>query len=59
MFPAAFSYLSAHSIDEALASLLEHGADARVLAGGQSLIPRCASGSRGPECSSTSTPSPS
>jgi carbon-monoxide dehydrogenase medium subunit len=39
MFPAAFSYLSAHSIDEALASLLEHGADARVLAGGQSLIP--------------------
>jgi carbon-monoxide dehydrogenase medium subunit len=39
MFPAAFEYLQAHSVDEALAALLEHGADARVLAGGQSLIP--------------------
>ena len=39
MFPAAFEYLPAHSIDEALAALLEHGADARILAGGQSLIP--------------------
>ncbi len=39
MFPASFSYLQAHSVDEALAALLEHGADARILAGGQSLIP--------------------
>ena len=39
MFPAAFEYLPAHSTDEALAALLEHGADARILAGGQSLIP--------------------
>ncbi len=39
MFPASFDYLSAHSVDEALAALLEHGADARLLAGGQSLIP--------------------
>jgi carbon-monoxide dehydrogenase medium subunit len=39
MFPAAFGYLSARSTDEALAALLEHGADARILAGGQSLIP--------------------
>jgi carbon-monoxide dehydrogenase medium subunit len=31
--------VQAHSVDEALAALLEHGADARVLAGGQSLIP--------------------
>lgn len=39
MFPASFEYVRAHSIDEALAALLEHGADARILAGGQSLIP--------------------
>ena len=39
MFPASFDYLPAHSVDEALAKLLEHGADARILAGGQSLIP--------------------
>jgi len=39
MFPAAFEYVQAHSVDEALAALLEHGADARILAGGQSLIP--------------------
>ncbi len=39
MFPASFEYLRAHSVDEALAALLEHGADARILAGGQSLIP--------------------
>lgn len=39
MFPAAFSYRPAHSTEEALAALSEHGGDARVLAGGQSLIP--------------------
>jgi carbon-monoxide dehydrogenase medium subunit len=39
VFPASFEYVQAHSIDEALAALLEHGADARILAGGQSLIP--------------------
>ncbi len=39
MFPAAFDYTRARSVDEALAKLLEYGADARVLAGGQSLIP--------------------
>ena len=39
MFPATFQYLSAHSVDEALAALTQHGADARILAGGQSLIP--------------------
>lgn len=39
MFPAAFEYRRAESIDEAVALLQEHGADARVLAGGQSLIP--------------------
>jgi carbon-monoxide dehydrogenase medium subunit len=39
VIPAAFEYLSAHSIDEAVAHLQQHGAEARVLAGGQSLIP--------------------
>jgi len=39
VIPAAFDYLRAHTSDEAFASLQQHGADARVLAGGQSLIP--------------------
>jgi len=39
MFPAPFEYHPARSLDEALALLAGHGADARVLAGGQSLIP--------------------
>jgi aerobic carbon-monoxide dehydrogenase medium subunit len=39
LFPAAFDYVRAHSVDEAIAGLQPHGPDARVLAGGQSLIP--------------------
>jgi carbon-monoxide dehydrogenase medium subunit len=39
VIPAAFEYLRAHSADEAFALLQQHGAEARVLAGGQSLIP--------------------
>ena len=39
MIPAAFDYIRAHSLDEAFAALQEHGSEARVLAGGQSLIP--------------------
>lgn len=39
MIPAAFEYFGAHSVDEAFAYLQQHGAEARVLAGGQSLIP--------------------
>lgn len=39
MIPAAFDYVRAHSADEALAQLQQHGSEARVLAGGQSLIP--------------------
>jgi carbon-monoxide dehydrogenase medium subunit len=39
VIPAAFEYIRAHSLDEALAALQKHGGDARVLAGGQSLIP--------------------
>jgi len=39
VIPATFEYLRAHTTDEALAQLQRHGAEARVLAGGQSLIP--------------------
>jgi carbon-monoxide dehydrogenase medium subunit len=39
MIPAAFAYDRAGSVAEALSLLMEHGSDAKVLAGGQSLIP--------------------
>ncbi|MDQ6727125.1 MAG: xanthine dehydrogenase family protein subunit M [Actinomycetota bacterium] len=39
MFPSDFEYVAPSSLDEALALLAEHGEDAKVLAGGQSLIP--------------------
>jgi carbon-monoxide dehydrogenase medium subunit len=39
VIPAAFDYIRAHSPDEAFAALQKHGSDARVLAGGQSLVP--------------------
>jgi 2-furoyl-CoA dehydrogenase FAD binding subunit len=39
MKPAAFGYVRAETTDEALAALHEHGGEARILAGGQSLLP--------------------
>ena len=39
MIPAAFDYLAPTSVDEALAALAEGGDEAKVLAGGQSLLP--------------------
>ena len=39
MKPPPFDYDLVHSVDEALALLGEHGSDAKVLAGGQSLLP--------------------
>ena len=39
MIPAAFDYVPARSVDEAFTHLQKHGPDARVLAGGQSLVP--------------------
>lgn len=39
MKPAPFDYHRAHTLDEALALLAEHGDEAKPLAGGQSLIP--------------------
>ena len=39
MIPAAFDYVRPGSVDEAVSALTEHGDEAKVLAGGQSLIP--------------------
>src|SRR5258708_10211991 len=39
MFPAAFDYQSPTTLDEALGVLAKRGDDAKVMAGGQSLIP--------------------
>jgi carbon-monoxide dehydrogenase medium subunit len=39
MKPPSFRYFVAHSVEEALARLAEHGDEARALAGGQSLVP--------------------
>src|SRR2546423_15685149 len=39
MFPAAFAYRSPVSLEEALGLLAENGDEAKVMAGGQSLIP--------------------
>ncbi|MGH8964771.1 MAG: FAD binding domain-containing protein [Actinomycetes bacterium] len=39
MIPAQFDYVKAGSVDEAVSALGQHGDDAKVLAGGQSLVP--------------------
>jgi carbon-monoxide dehydrogenase medium subunit len=39
MFPASFGYFAARSVEEALDLLSQHGEDAKLLAGGHSLIP--------------------
>jgi aerobic carbon-monoxide dehydrogenase medium subunit len=39
MKPAPFRYFAPDTVDEAVALLAEHGDDAKVLAGGQSLVP--------------------
>jgi len=39
MIPAAFDYVAPNTIDEALAALAQSGDDAKVLGGGQSLLP--------------------
>lgn len=39
MIPAQFDYVRPATVDEAVAALREHGDDAKVMAGGQSLIP--------------------
>jgi carbon-monoxide dehydrogenase medium subunit len=42
MKPAPFSYLRPESLDEAIALLAKHGSDAKIIAGGQSLMPMLA-----------------
>jgi aerobic carbon-monoxide dehydrogenase medium subunit len=39
MIPARFDYVAAESVEHAIALLAEHGDDAKVLAGGHSLLP--------------------
>jgi len=39
MKPPPFDYLNPDSLDEALAALAQHGDEAKIIAGGQSLIP--------------------
>jgi CO/xanthine dehydrogenase FAD-binding subunit len=37
--PARFEYQMVHSYEEAVAALVEHGPEAKIIAGGQSLVP--------------------
>jgi carbon-monoxide dehydrogenase medium subunit len=39
MKPPPFAYHAPHTLDEALSLLTQHGSDAKILAGGQSLVP--------------------
>jgi carbon-monoxide dehydrogenase medium subunit len=39
MIPAQFDYLAPTSVEDALAALAQHGDDAKIMAGGQSLLP--------------------
>ena len=39
MIPAPFEYVAPTSVEEALQALSEHGDDAKIMAGGQSLLP--------------------
>lgn len=39
MIPAAFDYLAPTSVEDALSALAQHGDDAKIIAGGQSLLP--------------------
>src|SRR4029077_13677904 len=39
MKPGPFDYVRPHTVEEGLALLAEYGDDARILAGGQSLVP--------------------
>jgi carbon-monoxide dehydrogenase medium subunit len=39
MIPAQFEYLAPSTVEEALAALAEHGDEAKIMAGGQSLLP--------------------
>ena len=54
MIPAAFDFIRAGSVDEAIAALAEHGDEAKLIAGGHSLIPLMRFRLAAPPSSSTS-----
>jgi hypothetical protein len=56
MVSAPFEYTRVVSYDAAVQALSDHDEDAKLLAGGQSLVPMLNLGWSGPRCSSTSTP---
>ncbi len=39
MIPAQFDYVAPATVEEAVAALAEHGDEAKIIAGGQSLLP--------------------
>src|SRR3569623_2058696 len=39
MIPVPFDYVAPSTLEEALTALAEHGDDAKIIAGGQSLLP--------------------
>ena len=39
MIPAAFDYLAPQTLDEAVRAMAAHGEEAKLLAGGHSLLP--------------------
>jgi carbon-monoxide dehydrogenase medium subunit len=47
--PAPFEYARAHTVDEAISLLQRHGEDARLIAGGHSLLPMMKLGLASPE----------
>ncbi len=59
MIPPAFDYTRPASVDEAVRTLADAGEDAKVLAGGQSLLPLLRLRLAFPNWSSTSAGSPS
>ena len=54
MIPAEFDYVAPTSVEDALAALAQHGDDAKIIAGGQSLLPVLRMRLNAPEWSSTS-----
>ena len=57
MIPAAFDYVRADSADAAIAALVEHGDEAKLLAGGHSLLPLMKLRLAAPSSWSTTSPS--
>ena len=50
MYPAEFEYFAPRTVDEALALLERYGDEAKILAGGQSLLPMMKLRIAGPKC---------